>query len=142
MAFNVKGEWLGLKNIDKRLSDYPAIVQKDAGLVIAEGVLAIHGEARKSIQRIASKGNERPDGSFASAPGMPPNTDTGTLVRSIEFDIDTDKATGRVFASAEYAAALEFGTKDMTERPFMAPAYAKFRDKIIKNLQKVLKLKK
>lgn len=142
MAFNFKNEWIGMKYVTKRLSDYPESVQKDAGIVIAEGVLAIHAEARKSIQRIASKGEQRPDGSFASAPGMPPNTDTGTLVRSIEFDVDTDKAIGKVFAKAEYAEALEFGTKNMSERPFMGPAYAKFREKIIKNLQKVLKLKK
>ena len=139
MAFNVQGGWIGLHLIKKNLSDYSKKVQEQAGLVVGEGVLAIHAEARKSIQRIASKGNERPDGSFASAPGMPPNTDTGTLVRSIEFDIDMEKAKGKVFANAEYAAALEFGTKDMTERPFMAPAYAKFRDDIIKKLKKVLK---
>lgn len=142
MAFNFKGEWLGIKDVGKQLSDYSTTIQKDAGIVIAEGVLAIHGEARKSILAIKSKGNERPDGSFASLPGMPPNADTGTLARSIEFDVDMEKATGKVFANAEYAAALEFGTKDMKERPFMAPAYAKFRDKIIKNLEKVLKLKK
>jgi len=148
MSFKLKGEVLGLKNVDKRLSDYSKVVQKDAGIAIAEGVLAIHAEAIKSIQKQgSSSGSEtRYDPKRTvkvSAPGSPPNSDTGRLVKSIEFDIDIDKASGLVGTNLPYGAHLEFGAKsiNLEARPWLAPAYRKFRDKIIKNLAKVLKSK-
>jgi hypothetical protein len=133
------GEWIGMTSLQKTLAEYSEQKQKDVALAVAEGVLAIHAEARKSIQRIASKGNERPDGSYASKPGFPPNTDTGRLVQSIDFDIDMENAEGRIYSNLEYAPHMEFGTENIAPRPFMAPAYAKHRESIIKNIKKALK---
>lgn len=56
-----------------------------------------------------------------SLPGEPPNEDTGVLRTNIET---TQPAPLRVEISsnAPYAAALEFGTSRMAERPYMRPA--------------------
>lgn len=66
----------------------------------------------------------------ASAPGEPPASDTGRLVASIRTDYDTSELVGRVTASTEYAAALEYGTARMAPRPFMRPALANKRQEI------------
>lgn len=56
-----------------------------------------------------------------SAPGEPPNEDTGVLRTHIET---TQPAPLRVEVSsnAPYAVALEFGTSKMAPRPYMGPA--------------------
>jgi HK97 gp10 family phage protein len=73
----------------------------------------------------------------ASAPGEPPATDTGNLVRNIGFEVDKDKMTATVASRAPYSAALEFGTNDgkILPRPFMMPAYLE-NEKDIKALLK------
>ena len=67
-----------------------------------------------------------------SAPGQPPNEDTGTLRNSI---ILTQPAPLRVriSANAPYAAFLEFGTSRMAARPFMGPA-ARKNKKVVRAL--------
>lgn len=59
----------------------------------------------------------------ASAPGEAPATDTGNLVNSVQTRRTGDLAA-EVSASAEYGAALEFGTEDghIAPRPFLGPA--------------------
>lgn len=63
-----------------------------------------------------------------SAPGEPPNADTGFLDRSINAE-KTGDLTAIAAANASYAAPLEFGTSKMEARPFMAPAAEKIRPK-------------
>lgn len=63
-----------------------------------------------------------------SAPGEPPNFDTGHLAGAIETarvgDLEFE-----VSSNAEYSAALEFGTSKMAARPFMQPAAREMRGK-------------
>lgn len=70
-------------------------------------------------------------GHVPSAPGTPPNRDTANLDKSI--DVRPDKGGNRVLvaARAEYAAAQEFGTSKLPERPFMRPALRKHRNAIV-----------
>jgi len=69
----------------------------------------------------------------ASAPNQPPASDTGFLVSQITMDVDVKSngtVVGQIISSAPYSKALEFGTTQMTERPFMQPALEKNRRKI------------
>jgi len=58
----------------------------------------------------------------ASSPGDSPAPDTGFLRQSVGHDVSRTPAgiVGKVTASAEYAAALEFGTERMRPRPFLS----------------------
>lgn len=77
----------------------------------------------------------------ASAPGEAPAIDTGNLVNSLETR-KTGVGSAVVEAGAEYAAALEFGTRKMAPRPFLRPAadraWAKFLE-ALSGLEAMLK---
>lgn len=70
-----------------------------------------------------------------SAPNEPPASDTGFLVSQITMNVKAQQdgsVIGQVISSAPYSKHLEFGTTNMTERPFMHPAFIKNKRKIIK----------
>jgi hypothetical protein len=59
----------------------------------------------------------------ASAPGMPPASDSGQLLASIGHELEVrDTVVGVVHADKKYAVYLEDGTRYMAPRPFMKPA--------------------
>lgn len=60
----------------------------------------------------------------ASAPGEPPASDTGRLVKSSRPRYEYADLTGIALWSTEYAAALELGTEKMAARPFARVALA------------------
>lgn len=68
-----------------------------------------------------------------SAPGSPPNEDTGTLRRGIETRIGGPNLVV-VESKAPYSAALEFGTSRMAARPFMQPATEMNRDEVVRKV--------
>ncbi len=72
----------------------------------------------------------------ASAPGEAPATDTGRLRQTIIANLSGK--TAEVIANAEYAAALEFGTKNMEPRPFMVPAMEATRPSFNRALSKII----
>lgn len=77
----------------------------------------IQVEAQISITAGAVSGkNHKP-----SAPGQPPNNDTGVLAGNIETK-QVAPLVVEVSSNAPYAADLEFGTSKMESRPYMAPA--------------------
>ena len=73
----------------------------------------------------------------ASAPGEAPATDTGALVGSAYTKKlgDSDYETG---FTAEYAAALEFGTAKMAPRPYLRPAVEAVRDAFIRAIKRIV----
>lgn len=72
-------------------------------------------------------------GHVPSLPGEPPNADTRHLDTNIETLISKRyPPTVTVVSHAEYSAALEYGTANMVERPFMRPALEKNRKDIPK----------
>ena len=75
----------------------------------------------------------------ASAPNQPPASDTGFLVSQITMDVDVKPngtVVGQIISAAPYSKALEFGTTQMTERPFMQPALEKNKRKIERMFKK------
>lgn len=69
----------------------------------------------------------------ASAPGEYPATDLGGLVQGITTEVDRQmdgSVVGKIISSAPYSKALEYGTRNMEARPFMAPSLAKSRRRI------------
>lgn len=61
-----------------------------------------------------------------SAPGSPPNVDTGRLRSSITHDLSVDAQgiVARVGTDVEYGLYLEVGTSKMEARPYLRPALA------------------
>lgn len=77
---------------------------------------------------------------YPSLPNNPPAVDTGTLRRSITFDVGTDesKVTGRVGSTIldpPYGAYLEFGTSRMIQRPWLRPALERNREVIKEHIR-------
>lgn len=78
----------------------------------------------------------------ASAPGESPATDTGFLATAIRARETEETATtikGQVVADAKYAAALEFGTRKIKPRPFLAPALAEAEPAFVINIENLVK---
>lgn len=111
----------------RRLSG--ADVVRAAGAAVYESADAIRAEAFHSI----SAGSVSGAGHVPSAPGEPPNRDTGDLQSKL-VNIETGPLTAEVRSEERYAAALEFGTLRMAARPYMRPA----RDKELKPSQRRL----
>ena len=74
-----------------------------------------------------------------SLPGEPPNEDTGLLRSRIEVN-QVAPLRVQVSSNAPYAAALEFGTSKMAERPYMRPATQRKRKEIVALVQKAVRL--
>lgn len=76
---------------------------------------------------------------LASKPGKPPNTDTGRLVQSIQFDFKNGGLTGRVGTDLKYGRALEFGTSKMEARPWLSTAVRLSEKEIVKIFRNAVK---
>lgn len=99
--------------------------QRRIGAAIFVGAQEIQAEASRLITTGAVSGKNH----VPSAPGEPPNEDTGHLRTNIEA-VRTGKLTAEVESKARYALALEFGTSNMEERPYMRPATAAKRGRV------------
>lgn len=102
---------------------------KIAGAIVYEGADMIRAEAFRSISAGAVSGK----GHIPSKPGEPPNRDTGNLQAHLRVE-QTGPTKAEVRSDATYAAALEFGTSKMAERPYMRPARDKMRPAIQERL--------
>lgn len=102
-------------------------------------------EAREDIYRALFRGGQRIEitaelsitsGSVSganhvpSAPGEPPNRDTGQLDGEIETTGNRTLQRVYVTSNAPYSRALEEGTSKMAARPFMGPAARKERSAV------------
>ena len=119
------------KKLNKKLTDTKV---KE---YITRGTLMVQNTAKTSILkggtgRTYEKYQPRRT-HVASAPNQPPASDTGFLANNITMKVDTKtdgSVVGQVISSAPYSKHLEFGTTNMTERPFMQPALQKNKSKI------------
>lgn len=66
----------------------------------------------------------------ASAPGEPPASDQGTLVREIRVVVQEEKLQAQVNSGAAHSAPLEFGTQYMEPRPFARRALENVRAQV------------
>lgn len=104
----------------KRMSGARTKSLTDRALYAAGQLIEI--EAERSI----TAGSISGPGHVPSAPGEAPNADTRLLDTSI-FTVVVGPNRVNVESTAPYAAALEFGTSRMAERPYMRPAVNKKR---------------
>ena len=104
-------------------------LERMVSAVLYEGADKLKAEAQRSITAGSVSGKSH----VPSAPGEPPNNDTGTLKNQISAKL-TGPFSAEVRSEAPYAAALEFGTSRMAARPYMRVA----RDKTAPEIQKRL----
>jgi hypothetical protein len=95
------------------------------GRALFAGGEMIQVEAQISITRGAVSGKAH----VPSAPGSPPNNDTGVLANNIET-VQVAVGLVEVSSNAPYAAAQEFGNSKLPARPYMAPAAAAKRKEV------------
>lgn len=124
-----------LKGFNKKLND--RLMKNKVKEYVTRGTLMVQNTAKESIMkggtgRMYEKYEPRRS-HRASAPNQPPASDTGFLVSNITMDVDAKvdgSVVGQIISSAPYSKHLEFGTVNMTERPFMQPALQKNKRKI------------
>ena len=111
---------------------------------VEDTIFAIDGEIKRRINSGPASGRtyrRRGITHQASAPGQPPMTDTGTLVRSIYLDIDPLRAT--VGSRLAYASYLEYGTRRMAARPVWIPVAEQegpeFHVRVTENLSRIIR---
>lgn len=97
---------------------------------IAKGILVAADEVKAEAQRLITTGSISGAGHIPSKPGDPPNADTGHLHSNIEAT-RIGPMSAQVESKADYGAALERGTSKMAARPYMAPALARKRKRIL-----------
>lgn len=131
----------GLEDLSKSLARVSSKFESEATALVNRTAQNIRNTAVRSIQKHSSSGvtyekyNPRRS-HVASAPGQPPNTDTGRLAGSIRA-VMSGTPTAYVDALADYAVHLEFGTRNMAARPFMTPAVEAERDKFRKGVSEL-----
>jgi HK97 gp10 family phage protein len=131
----VKAALTGVVELRAALREFGIQADKELAAIVRGTAQNIRTHAVKSIQRgpktgvtyRKKRGGKNTDGVLhrASAPGEAPANDTGRLAGAIKADINGKQA--EVVADTEYAAWLEFGTRDIEPRPFMVPAMEKER---------------
>jgi HK97 gp10 family phage protein len=116
----------GAGKVEAKLRRLPPEAVRAVGMALFEGAEIVKAEAQVSITTGAVSGKNH----VPSAPGEPPNEDTGDLRRGI---ISTQPAPLRALVSSTmpYSAPLEFGTSKMAARPFMGPAARKMKDEVV-----------
>ena len=124
-----------MKNFSKKLNK--RLQENKVKTYVARSTMMVRNTAVQSIQKggtgkLYEKYNPRRT-HRASAPNQPPASDTGFLVSQISTSVKKEPngvVVGQIISAAPYSAHLEFGTTNMTERPFMQPALEKNRRKI------------
>ena len=89
---------------------------------LSTAVYAIADNVKVDAQISITNGSVSGKGHVPSAPGQPPNNDTGLLADGILVQHQIGSLEARVVSTTPYAADLELGTSKMAERPYMRPA--------------------
>ena len=131
----------GLEGLNKNLARVSSKFESEATALVNRTAQNIRNTAVRSIAREPSSGNTYEKYNprrthVASAPGQPPNTDTGRLAGSIRA-VMSGTPTAYVDALADYAVHLEFGTRNMAARPFMTLAVEAEREKYRKGINEL-----
>lgn len=110
-------------------------VETELGKSIAKCCATIQKEAMEEMRDTAIDTSKTygKKGHHPSLPGNPPAVDTGTLRRSVTYQVDENELVGYVGSNLKnppYGAYLEFGTSRMKPRPWLKPATEKSMEKI------------
>jgi HK97 gp10 family phage protein len=103
---------------------------RNVGAALFAGGEEIRAEASHMITEGAVSGKNH----VPSAPGEPPNEDTGVLRTNIETTQPAPLHV-EVSSNAPYAVALEYGTSKMAARPYMQPATDRKRQAVVDLVQ-------
>lgn len=118
--------------------EHSARLRQLAGPEMAKRVGAILFAAGQEIQieaqLLITTGAVSGKNHVVSAPGQAPNNNDGVLANNIEA-LHVEPLKVVVSSNAPYAAALEFGTSKMAERPYMRPALANKRDEVLEGIR-------
>ena len=134
----ISGKLLGVSALKKQIIKMEKAFEENRNLAVQESTLALHKSAIEIVSenaggtqaiRYSPKRNVT-----VSKPGDPPHTDTGRLRQSIKFDYK--KGVGRVGSNLKYAAWLEFGTEDMSPRPWLSVAISRVSKEVDKIFSK------
>lgn len=90
---------------------------------IPELIAAVEANSRSAPKRVADR--------IASRAREYAPVDTGYLRSTIGTESISVGKEAEVFASAEYAAYIEFGTYKMAPQPFLGPAVEDFADEFM-----------
>lgn len=134
----LKSKMFGGDKLRERLKRLPKEVKAPIRLALVAGVIDITTEAKKMIQR-GTKTGKLYGRHRASAPGQAPATETGFLVANLHHKVDPDGLGASAISGADYSEFLEFGTVNISARPFFQPALDKVRKRIFSRLTKELK---
>lgn len=129
----------GTAKLMARLGEIQNVVYLSTVNALTDGALAVHADAVKSIAAHESSGHVEtrynPKRQVdVSEEGHAPNSDRGTLVQSIKFEIDPEKLVAVVGTNLQYGKFLELGTQHIKPRPWLFPALEKNRSQITRNL--------
>ena len=131
----IKGSIKGAEKLLKSAKKAADVFEKNRTIAVQESTLLLHEEAVKIVS--ANEGGSQqvrynPKRTVSvSRPGDPPHTDTGRLRQSIKFNFKDDM--GEVGSNLKYAAWLEFGTENMSARPWLSTAVVN----VTKDIQKI-----
>ena len=136
---------IGSNRLIDKLQRMPIEITKDVKKEIALSAFEIEKEAKLSIQKRQSVGILYPSRRGknikhqASAPGFPPNTDIGDLVKSIHtaFPISGKGLIAEVGSDLDYATYLEKGAMPrLAPRPWLFPAFEATKQKNVTRIRK------
>jgi hypothetical protein len=102
--------------------------------LVGRALFSAGEDIQTEAQRLISLGAVSGAAHVPSAPGEPPNYDTGVLSSNIET-VQVEPLRVQVKSSAPYAGSLEFGSSKMAERPYMRPARDNKRAEVVAKVQ-------
>ena len=151
----------GLDNLLKNFDKYSVETQKKITDSITLTAINVRTDAMRSMKSSPASGRtykRRSVTHTASSGGNAPRIDTGRLLNSIRWVASATEAVIGVFGSMDlkgsvtaksegladgtrstYAAALEFGTKNMDSRPFLFPALERERRNFYQRVTQTLR---
>ena len=100
---------------------------------VSQALYASADDVRARYRRLITSGAVGGVGHVASAPGQPPNNDTGFLISTAETRLPAWNHS-QVVVTAPYAIPLEVGTSRMEPRPALGPATRAARKDTTKRL--------
>lgn len=136
----IKGKVGDVSKLLNKLNLAAPTLEKATRQALAKSALEIQKEAVKGIRQRSSGEKQRRYNPkrdvVVSKPGDPPNSDTGRLIQSVEFEIEEN--TAYVGSNLKYAAWLEFGTEHTEPRPWLAPALEKASTQVARFMQEAI----
>lgn len=134
----------------KKLSETENYVNKELSRAVAESCMKVQRTAQEGMTNTSidySKvyyTHNKSKGHSPSNAGDYPAIDTGTLRRSISFEVEEkgDAVIGKVGSTIRnpaYPLFLEYGTSKMKPRPWLRPSLIKNLDWIKERIEKAIK---